>query len=166
MGSLWGVLLGAVVATGSSLVTALVTAELIERREARARLFDVRREFYVEALRATGVARHAIVEPIPEGVGVTAERSVAEVLRMSPEAWYSPAAFAPLREFGAFRAEGGVVAVARVEPRVVRQVVEDARRHVLDQGVEVARVPGLADAAGEQRVTLTVNNWGDGQRPS
>ena len=61
MGSLWGVLLGAVVATGSSLVTALVTAELTERRKTRARLFDVRREFYVEALRATGVARHAIV---------------------------------------------------------------------------------------------------------
>jgi hypothetical protein len=78
----------------------------------------------------------------------------------------SPAAFAPFVELGAFRAEGGVVAVAGVEPGVVRELVEDPRLHVVEQRREVLRRGGLADAAGEQRVTLTVNNRGDGQRPS
>jgi hypothetical protein len=43
-----------------------------------------------------------------------------------------PAAFAPLREVGALVAEGGVVAVAGVEPGVVREVVEDSFGDVVE----------------------------------
>lgn len=61
-----GVLIGAGVAAVTSLITALVTAKLAEGRETRARLFDVRRETYAEALRAAGLLRHGITDPLPE----------------------------------------------------------------------------------------------------
>jgi hypothetical protein len=41
-------------------------------------------------------------------------------------------------------------------PGVVVQLVEDAGRHVVDQGRKVLRGRGPADAAGEQRIALTV----------
>lgn len=65
-----GVLIGAGVAALASVTTALVTARQTERRETRARLFDVRREVYVEAMRAAGIARHAVANAITEDVGV------------------------------------------------------------------------------------------------
>jgi hypothetical protein len=63
-----------------------------------------------------------------------------------------PASGTPFVEVGALRAEGGVVAVARVEPGVVRELVEDAGRHVVDQRGEVGRRPRLADTARKERV--------------
>jgi hypothetical protein len=59
-----GVLVGAGIAAITSVITALLTAKLAERRETRARLFDARRVTYAEAIRATGIARHSILEPI------------------------------------------------------------------------------------------------------
>jgi hypothetical protein len=56
-------------------ITALVTARLTERRETRARLFDVRRQVYVEALRAVSIARHAVTDPIPDDMGVSVAQS-------------------------------------------------------------------------------------------
>jgi hypothetical protein len=66
----------------------------------------------------------------------------------------SPPAFAPLVEVRPLRTERRVVAVARVEPDVVGQLVENPRPNVVEQGGEVLRRPGAADAAGEQRITL------------
>src|SRR5690606_13482366 len=65
----------------------------------------------------------------------------------------SPAPGAPLRQRRAFGAEGAVVAVAGIEPGVVRQPVEDLPLDVVDEGLEVLLVAeGVADPAGEQRV--------------
>lgn len=78
-----GVLIGAGVAALASVITALVTARLAGGRETRARLFDARREFYVEALRAVGIARHAIDSPIPEAVAADIpERTVTFMAQM------------------------------------------------------------------------------------
>src|SRR4051794_29444764 len=52
----------------------------------------------------------------------------------------SPAAGAPLGEVGAFGAERGVLAVARIEPGVVGEAVEQLVLHVVDQGREVLLV--------------------------
>ncbi len=60
----------------------------------------------------------------------------------------SPAAGTPLREGWALGAERAVVAVARVEPRVVRQPVEELVLHVVDErGEVVLGAPGRADPA-------------------
>lgn len=72
----------------------------------------------------------------------------------------SPAAVSPVTQLRAFRADRGVIPVARVEPGVVGEVVENPGRHVLDQRVEVLRRPRLAHAAREQRVALTVKMRG------
>src|SRR5437764_861084 len=49
-------------------------------------------------------------------------------------------------------AEGGVVAVPGVDPRLVGKCVEDLLRHVIDQRLEVLRTRGAPDAAWEQAV--------------
>jgi len=50
-------------------------------------------------------------------------------------------------------AERGVVAVARVNPRLIREAVEELGLHATEQRREARRVPlGVADAAGEQAV--------------
>src|SRR5689334_5345291 len=48
----------------------------------------------------------------------------------------SPAAGAPLRQGGAFGAEGGVLAVAGVERGLVGEAVEQLRRDVVDERCE------------------------------
>src|SRR3954467_7147672 len=62
----------------------------------------------------------------------------------------SPAAGTPLVDVRLLFAEGRVVAVARVEPCVVRQDVEQSRRHVVDQRREVLRRSRAADSSGGQ----------------
>jgi hypothetical protein len=69
----------------------------------------------------------------------------------------SPAAFAPLREVGALLTDGGVVAVAGVEPGVVGELGEDAFGDVVLERGEVLGRRGPADAAGEASITLVVN---------
>src|SRR4029450_9755100 len=65
----------------------------------------------------------------------------------------SPTSLAPLRQRRTLGAEGGVVAVAGVEPRLVGERAEDLRLDVVDQGPEVVGVTsGVAHAAGEERV--------------
>src|SRR6185437_13967800 len=65
----------------------------------------------------------------------------------------SPAAGAPFGQRRALGAECRVFAVARVEPDLVGEAVEDLRRYVADQRREPRRVLfGVADAAREQRV--------------
>jgi hypothetical protein len=59
----------------------------------------------------------------------------------------------------AFGAEDRVVAVARVEPGVVGEVVEDPVLDVGDEGAEVLRRRGPADPAREERITLAVNTF-------
>lgn len=61
----------------------------------------------------------------------------------------SPTSFLPLAQVWAFGAEGRVVAVARVDDRRVAVDVEHPARHIGEQLLEVAFLPGLADAAGE-----------------
>src|SRR4051812_29075238 len=63
-----------------------------------------------------------------------------------------PAAFAPFAEVRALPAEGGVVAVARVDPRLVRKGAEHPLLEVVHQRREVVGRPGLAWATGKQRV--------------
>src|SRR3954452_9342680 len=63
-----------------------------------------------------------------------------------------PAAFAPLPEMGPLLTERRVVPVARVEPRLVRQPVEDLLLQVVHQRGEVRRVRGPARSAREQGV--------------
>ncbi len=58
---------------------------------------------------------------------------------------------------GALRAEGGVVPVPGVEPRVVRQLGEHPGLQVVQERGEVLRGPGLAGTAGEHRHLLAVN---------
>jgi hypothetical protein len=58
---------------------------------------------------------------------------------------------------GALLADGGVVAVAWVEPGVVGELGEDAFGDVVQQGLELLRVRGPADAAGELGITSAVN---------
>src|SRR5690606_12046980 len=65
----------------------------------------------------------------------------------------SPAALPPLLQLRPLRAERGVVAVPRVEPRLVGQHVEHPLLDVGHQLLEVLRTRRLADTAGEQRVT-------------
>jgi hypothetical protein len=56
---------------------------------------------------------------------------------------------------GALGAEGGVVAVARVHPRLVGQAVEELGLHAVEQRGEPRGVLlGVADPAGEQAVAL------------
>lgn len=57
---------------------------------------------------------------------------------------------------GALFAEGGVVAVAGVEPGVVGEVAEDAFGDVVEQRVEVLGGGRAADAAREQRIPTAV----------
>src|SRR5690606_24400471 len=65
----------------------------------------------------------------------------------------SPAPRAPLRQVRALRAQGGVVAVAGVDPGLVRQYVEDLGLDVVDQAGERLRIlVGVADTAREQAV--------------
>src|SRR3569833_2973575 len=65
----------------------------------------------------------------------------------------SPAAFAPLRQVGAFLAEGGVLAVAGIDPGLVRQRPEDALLEVVHEpGEQLGVTPGVAGAAGEEAV--------------
>src|SRR5699024_11456903 len=65
----------------------------------------------------------------------------------------SPAPLAPLGQRGPLRAEGGVVAVARVDPRLVPEAVEEPLLDVVEQLGEALRVPlRVAHPAGEQRV--------------
>ena len=62
-----------------------------------------------------------------------------------------PASVAPLVDVRALHTEGGVVAVARIEPRLVRERVEDAPRDVTDELPEPVGVAlGVANAAREQ----------------
>jgi hypothetical protein len=51
-----------------------------------------------------------------------------------------PAALAPLGDGGAFGAEGGVFAVAGVEPGFVGQLVEELVLDVVDQRGEAVRI--------------------------
>ncbi len=69
-----GVLLGAGVAAFTSVVTVLLTAKLTERRETRARLFDARRQVYVEALHVARLARRSVTEPPREDVSIAVAR--------------------------------------------------------------------------------------------
>jgi len=61
-----------------------------------------------------------------------------------------PASGAPFLEVRLLLAKGRVVTVTRVEPGVVRELVEDAGLHVVEQGREVLRGRGPADATREQ----------------
>jgi site-specific DNA recombinase len=59
------------------------------------------------------------------------------------------------------RAEGGVVAVAGVEPGLVGEGAEELGLDVVDEGAEVVRIaPGVADAAGEPCRVSPVNTSG------
>jgi len=51
----------------------------------------------------------------------------------------------------AFRPEHGVVSVARVHDRRIVVDVENPARHIPEQLLEVALLPGLADTTGKQR---------------
>jgi hypothetical protein len=64
-----------------------------------------------------------------------------------------PAACSPLRDGWAFPAERAVVTVPGVEPRVVRQAVEELVLDVVDQRCEVGlAAERVADAARERAV--------------
>src|SRR5689334_8653646 len=69
-----------------------------------------------------------------------------------PSQLISPPAFAPFAEVRTFGAERRVVAVAGIEPRLVRQGVEHAGFEVVHERREVRRVGRPAGPAGEQRV--------------
>jgi hypothetical protein len=59
---------------------------------------------------------------------------------------------------GAFGAQGGVVAVAGVDPGLVREFGEDPGFHVVEEAAEgLGVVVGVADAAGEYRRFCTGN---------
>ncbi|GAB3940503.1 hypothetical protein GCM10027614_24300 [Micromonospora vulcania] len=64
-----------------------------------------------------------------------------------------PAAGAPLGEGWALRAQGAVLAVAGVEPGLVRQLVEQLVLDVVDQRGEPLRIlVGVTDATREEAV--------------
>ena len=97
----------------------------------------------------------------PRGPHATGRRTAGGARRGPPDgrpvrpasSRRSPAAGAPLRQRGPLGAQRRVLAVARVEPGVVRQPVEQLVLDVVDQGAR--RCPArrsFADAAGEQRV--------------
>jgi hypothetical protein len=69
---------------------------------------------------------------------------------------YLPAALAPFVDVVFLFAQGRVVAVAGIEPGVVRQVVEDPRRHVVDQRREVLGRSRASHTTWEQRIASTV----------
>jgi hypothetical protein len=76
------ILLGALIAAGASVATALITAWLTRQRETRARLFDARREVYTEALRFVSLAQHTITAPPSPHLGAApldASRIMAEL---------------------------------------------------------------------------------------
>jgi hypothetical protein len=50
-------------------------------------------------------------------------------------------------------AQGGVVAVTRIDNRRVAVDVEDAVSDIAEKLLEITLLPGLADPAGEQRRT-------------
>jgi hypothetical protein len=86
------VLLGALIAAGASLIAALLTAWLARRRETRARLFDVRREAYTEALRFVSLAQHTITAPPTPHLGAApldASRIMAELELLGSPAVHS-----------------------------------------------------------------------------
>lgn len=79
------------------------------------------------------VERHRALPPVDHS---RMRREADPAVRTSVS---SPAAGAPLGELGALGAEGGVVAVAGVEPGVVRQRAEDSLLQVVHEGREVLR---------------------------
>lgn len=67
-----------------------------------------------------------------------------------------PPAFAPFVELGTLLAKSRVIAVAGIEPSVVRQLFEDPRLNVIDQRREILGGSGFPNSAGEQSIALTV----------
>jgi len=124
-----GVLLGAGVAALTNVITALATARLTERRETRARLFDVRRWVYVDALRAVSIARQALVEPVPEDaidVRETSQFMAQLELLGSPEVFR---AYGRLLDPLTLALEGNM----RIEERAnVLNVIRAAEAHLRD----------------------------------
>src|ERR671910_6263 len=70
----------------------------------------------------------------------------------SPAGGGSPASSAPLSELRSLGADRGVLAVAGIDPGVVRQRAEQPLLDVVDQAGEVLRLPGLAHSSGEEAV--------------
>jgi hypothetical protein len=68
-----------------------------------------------------------------------------------------PASFAPVGKARALGAQRGVITVTGIDDGGVAVDVEHPGGHVLEQLSEVAGLPGLADAAGEQAGSLKGN---------